>query len=344
MQASLTSLAIALLLSISGVSAAQNDVDKFKALLKEGDHAAVIDHIEKIPEKSMAHYELLVSAYARVDLDDAETAAEQAIASFPDKFEVYLQHASIMGAQASDSILSAMSYAKKAKKSLIKAVELAPDNVTTLSALMTFYVAAPSIAGGDMEEAKKLVATIKQIDPVEGQFNEVRYLRSNDKADDAAAILLELSQVDNAELRAFYQLGSLYSAQEDYDKAVGYFQKASEMSIAKPDNNADQDSIDEYESLLWQQAYATYSIGRTAIDSKVHDEQGIVALRRFLTILKNAEFSTNNLPSTDWTRLRLTELQLNIGDAQGAQKTFDAINMENDKNFKKIYKKLKRKL
>lgn len=344
MQTPLTSLTIALLLSISGVSIAQNDVDKFKALLKEGDHTAVIDQIEKIPEKSMEHFELLVSAYAREDLDDAETAAEQAIASFPDQYEVYLQHASIMGAQASDSILSAMSYAKKAKKSLIKAVELAPDNVTTLSALMTFYIAAPSIAGGDMQEAEKLVEKIKQIDPVEGKFNEVRYLRSNDKTDDAAAILLELSQVDTAKLRAFHQLGNLYSAQEDYDKAVSYFQQASTASIAEPNADADQESIDEYESLLWQQAYATYSIGRTAIDSKAHDEQGILALQRFLSIVEDAEFSTNNLPSTNWTRLRLTELQLNMGDVQGAQKTFDAIDMENDKNFKKIYKKLKRKL
>ncbi len=337
-----------LLLSSAVTSVADSDVESLQSLLNKGDYASVISQIKDIDKKTIEHFQLLIAAYAEKDLDDAEDAAEQAIEAFPNEYEVYLQHASIMGAQASDSVFSALGYAKKALNSLNKAVELAPENATTLSALMTFYIAAPSIAGGDLEEAQKLVLRIKEVDPTEGQFAEARFLRSDDKPEEAEALLLELAQDSNAEshasFRAFRELGNLYSAQEDYDKAITYLQKASDVEIAKPPLDADEEASDEYESMLSQQAYATYAIGRTAIESKSHNQEGVAALTRYISIIENAQYSIAGLPSADWAKLRMTELQLNMDDGEGATATFDSIEVENDKNFEKIYKKLKRKL
>jgi hypothetical protein len=86
--------------------------------------------------KHALHYELYVSSLTRIDLDDAEEAAEQVIVAFSDNPGMYLMHASVMGSQASDSIFGALGYAKKALHSLNRAVELEPGDPRYLNVVL----------------------------------------------------------------------------------------------------------------------------------------------------------------------------------------------------------------
>ncbi len=51
------------------------------------------------------------------------------------------------------SIFTGMKYAGKVKSEFVRAVELEPDNVIYRTGLMRYYIQAPSIAGGSVEQS-----------------------------------------------------------------------------------------------------------------------------------------------------------------------------------------------
>lgn len=124
-------------------TASADDVETLKAYFKQGDYNYVVESLEAVEGKSPEQHNMLISSLMNIDLDDAEEAAEQFVQDYSDNYKAYHTHASVMGAQASSSIFSALGYAKKAKKSLEKAVEIAPEEVAVYQALMQFHLMAP---------------------------------------------------------------------------------------------------------------------------------------------------------------------------------------------------------
>ena len=97
------------------------------------------------------------------DADDAETLIEQALATSPDDAELQFWCGRVMGVQAQQAFLSALSYAKRSLACFQQAVALAPDKVDYRIGLMRFYLGAPSFAGVVPELAWFLVDAIKVI-------------------------------------------------------------------------------------------------------------------------------------------------------------------------------------
>jgi len=229
----------------------------------------------------------------RDDLDEAEDLIEAAAERAPNNAEIQFQRGITMGAQAGNSIFSALGYAKKSKQSFLKAVELDPESVTYRQGLMGFYLAAPGIAGGDQELALAQVEEIKALDPRSGVVAELDYLKATDQPEafeQALATALE----DFAALPDFYFLAGLAAQQQkEYQQAHELFtQGANQKAVDERSENA--------------RLSALYQIGRTAVYSQKNLAEGVAAMQRYL------EENPNNpsLPSRDWGKFRLAQIHM----------------------------------
>ena len=228
------------------VASTSIDVTALKAFFKEGDFARVIDALDDVQNKSPEQHNMLISALMNTDLDDAEEAAEQFLQAYSDDYRAYHTHASVMGAQASSSIFSALGYAKKAKKSLEMAVKIAPENIEVYQALMQFHLMAPSIAGGDMDEAMNLAQQIAALDKTEGQFAIARVYLEDEKESEAKAIFASLIEDEQTQIRARVELGSFYLSDEQYASSFDILSPLSELEITEV-TKAENDAWEMYQ-------------------------------------------------------------------------------------------------
>lgn len=188
-----TSLLLGLSLLIPVLGASATDLDTAKNLYAKGEYQQSLNILEKLPKRPETYAAMLINL-RQVDIDKAEELSDQAIATFNDDPELYLLRASIMGTQAQNSIFSALGYAEKALNSYKKAAELAPDSVKYQNALMMFYLAAPSIAGGDKELGLKQVERIQALDKIEGQIALTRYYQMTDQSELFKTVIVDAMQ------------------------------------------------------------------------------------------------------------------------------------------------------
>ena len=318
-----------------------NEEMLLKGYFKQGEFSRIVDTLAPIKSKTPQQYSMLVSSLMNIDLDDAEEAAEQFIDAHSDNYKAYHMHASVMGAQASSSIFSALGYAKKAKESLETAVNIAPDNIEVYQALMQFHMMAPSIAGGDMEEAALLAQKISDLNEVDGQFAFARLYLQGDKQTEAKALYASLIENDNTQIRARMELGSFYLSEEEYAASYDVLAPLAVLKLPSVSKSSDEawESYQENKSTLM---YGQYRIGHLAVESGDYTKAGIDALEGYLTEYAVADIDTEGLPSINWAQLRLAELYLNADKIDEAQRVVNELGEESDKRFVKILKKIKK--
>lgn len=338
-------IALAATISLFSLHAAANDtsLSTLQAHFSDGDYTFVIDSLEEKSAKSTKEYNLLISALMNEDLDDAEEVAEQFIEAHRNDYRAYHMHASVMGAQASSSIFSALGYAEKAKTSLEKAVTIAPDKVEVYQALMQFHMAAPSIAGGDTEEAKKLIDKIAGIDATEGLFSRAYFLMSEGEKEKAVDIYKTLAESDNEKARALSDLGNHYLQDEDYKNAFETLMPFMTMNIAEVTDKTSSE-WDAYERDVFNVLYGQYRLGLAAVKSGEQAQIGIRALTQYLEAVKVTNIDTADLPSTNWANLRLAELLMNNNQVAEANDALMSINSSNSERFNKILKGVRKSL
>ncbi|GGW75792.1 tetratricopeptide repeat protein [Alteromonas halophila] len=330
-------------LSVSAYSAESVSIDVLKSHFADGDFDAIISALDAKPQKSPEAYNLLISALMNKDLDDAEEQADKFVAAYPDDYRAYHIHASVMGAQASDSIFSALGYAKKARQSLEKAVDIAPDKIDVYQALMQFHLAAPSIAGGDMDEARRLVDKIATMDATEGQFASARFHMAQDNTEKATELYLTLAAQDDSRAQALFELGRHYVADERYQQA---FETLSPLMSFQPEQMeaADTPQWQAHQRTVHHYLYGKYYLGLAAVKSGNNTQAGIEALSQYRRELAATNIDTANLPSHDWAALRLAELLINNKQYEDAQTTLNTIEPGQDDRFNSIFKGLKKKV
>ncbi|MCP4235613.1 MAG: hypothetical protein GY770_18860 [Aestuariibacter sp.] len=310
---------------------------------KQGDYEFVISALEDTSSKTPEQYNMLISALMNTDLDDAEEVAEEFIARYKDDYRAYHTHASVMGAQASSSIFSALGYAEKAKHSLEAAITVAPEEVKVYQALMQFHLMAPSIAGGDMEEAEKLADKIGTLDALEGQFAKAKFYLEDEQTEKASAIYATLSQQDETKIRASYELGSFYLSDERYEDAFNALSALLTASVVSVEDT-ESEAWEAYEKNKSNLLYGKYRLGQLAVESGDYTQSGITALEQYIEEYNATNIETTHLPSMNWAHLRLAELRLNANDVEQAKNALASIQGEEDKRFAKILKGLKKQL
>jgi len=327
----------------SAVQTQSTQMEALKQRFNKGEFSHIVDVLEPLNNKTPGQYNMLISALMNIDLDDAEEAAENYINEHSNNFKAYHMHANVMGAQASSSIFSALGYAKKAKKSLEKATEIAPDNVEVYQALMQFHMMAPSIAGGDMDEAALLAQKITELDEVDGQFAFARLYLEDDKEKEAKALFASLIENESTQIRARMELGSFYLSDEQFAASYDTLAPLADIQLA-PVPKADTEAWESYQESKSTLMYGTYRLGQLAVESGNYTDAGISALEGYLQEYASTDIDTENLPSPNWAQLRLAELLLNANNIDEAQRVVNSLAAENDERFAKILKKIKKAL
>lgn len=313
--------------------------EALKQSFERGEFSKIVETLQPLKNKTPKQYNMLISALMNTDLDEAEEAAEDFIHVHGNNFKAYHMHASVMGAQASSSIFSALGYAKKAKKSLEKAVEIAPDNIAVYQALMQFHLMAPSIAGGDMDEAVKLTQKIAELDATEGQFALARVYLEDGKEVEAKAVFEKLIEDETTQIRGRVELGSFYLGDKQYASSYDILIPLADVEIAEVEKK-ESEAWEAYQETKSNLLYGKYRLGQVAVESGKYTTVGINALEGYLEDYANTNIDRESLPSTKWAQLRLAELYLNANRIDEAQRMVNLLSGEHDERFSKILKKI----
>lgn len=313
--------------------------EALKQSFERGEFSKIVETLQPLKNKTPKQYNMLISALMNTDLDEAEEAAGDFIHVHGNNFKAYHMHASVMGAQASSSIFSALGYAKKAKKSLEKAVEIAPDNIAVYQALMQFHLMAPSIAGGDMDEAVKLTQKIAELDATEGQFALARVYLEDGKETEAKAVFEKLIEDETTQIRGRVELGSFYLGDKQYASSYDILTPLADVEIAEVEKK-ESEAWEAYQETKSNLLYGKYRLGQVAVESGKYTTVGINALEGYLEDYANTNIDRESLPSTKWAQLRLAELYLNANRIDEAQRMVNLLDGEHDERFSKILKKI----
>ncbi|MEM0955156.1 MAG: hypothetical protein AAGI24_13520 [Pseudomonadota bacterium] len=308
----------ALVLSSLGTTALAS-VEQANTFLAVGDVDAAIETLEKQPKEAGAAL-LLAKIYLSFDADEAEDWIDSALKASPDDADVQFVYARVMVAQAQGSVFSALKYAKKARKAMTRAVELAPENITYLKFLMNFYLFAPSIAGGDTDKARELAEQLRGLDDVEGLLADFSIAQRQEDEVKQAAVLAEALKTHAGDSRVHTLAGFRQMQDEDYGAAFEQFLLA---------------TAEEASTEPQQMSYLTaiYQQGRAADIGGIHVEAGIQALEQYLTL---APYHYD-LPSRDWASYRLANLLAVNGEKARAETIYASLkNTHNEKLRKEL--------
>ncbi len=160
--------------------------------------------------------------------------------------------------------LKQLGLAKKIKASTEHSLKLAPNHIGALEGLIQFHLQAPGIAGGDKDEARKLIARMMELKPVRGHVIMATLSTKEEKFAEAEAHINKALAIDPTNTKTLLAKGSGLGQQERYAEAIGVFETCLEH---EPEN---QD--------------CRYLIGKTAQVGKVEYEKGKAAFAQFIKI------------------------------------------------------------
>ena len=177
--------------------------------------------------------------------DDAEEQMEAAVAIAGGNAEYHFQLGALYGGQAQRaSVFSKLSYAGKLKEQFLKAVKLAPDTIRYRSALISYYLQAPGIAGGSVSKAREQAGEILARNLFEGRMalaGIAEYEKDNEAAERE---YLAAAAANPAAWRPHHRLGYLYLRLNRADDAVAQF--ALYVKLAPNDPNGHDSLADAY--------------------------------------------------------------------------------------------------
>lgn len=257
----------------------------------------------------------------QTDIDLSEKLIEKALEKSPQNAEVHFICGRIMGRQAGNTIFSALSYAKKSLRCLKQAVALHPENTSYRMGLISFYLGAPGIAGGDEQLAWQEVQTITQLNALQGALAKLTYYRETEQTE-LYQKLIEQSRKDYPEHAEFhYRHGLLLQQSKQYSEAFTAFYTATD---------AQQDENGTY------RLNAFYQIGRTALFSEQQMDDGINALNYYL----QQALDSADLPDKFWAHFRLAQLHKLTNDNHKMQQHLALASNTKDKELQREIRKL----
>ena len=180
----LAAVSIVCTLVVSAAAAADADI---RALIDNGHwkqgRAALEPRVKANPNDADAAALLARVRQTYGQLDAALPLAETAVRLNPNNAEYHWTLAWIVGQQAQKaSIFRQLGLAKRFRHEAEAAIAFDPKHIDARMGLISFYVQAPGIAGGDKKKAEQIAADVAQVDPAWGFIARARFLRET-KAD-----------------------------------------------------------------------------------------------------------------------------------------------------------------
>ncbi len=299
-----TTFLLSLLMSalLSGAVAAETDLSPYQPLLERQQYRKLQQQLSAVPDFAsqpqlqLLHYKTMLS----LGEDEAlEPLLEAQRKQYPADAELfYLSAANKFNLAQAGSLFSAPGRAKAGLALLQQAIALQPDEIKYQQALVSFYAAAPGIAGGDIDEAHKVAEAIAKKDGVQGVLAKAKVLQQDDvkKALQLLKTAIE-QQPQQAELLQSY--ATLLSQDKQHQQASNYHQQAAAL-FTEPGK--------QYESL--------YQVGRLVAVEGIEPDKGAQALSRFIEFFRDSDH-----PSYAWALLRLAQIQLKSQNKAAAEQT-----------------------
>lgn len=295
-----TTLTLIAVLLLAPLHAKQPDLP-MQSLLDHAKYTEVIQKAQAEPDY-LTNPRIIESQatamYMAGKYDDADALLSDALKKFPQDgnlHQVAAMNKFSLAQQA--SIFSAGGLAKEGRDLLKKAVALSPDQPSMMLDLIGFYVQAPSIAGGDVTEAKKLLIELQAKDAVLAAIGQSMVLLADDKNQEALTLLDEQLKQQPNNGRLLGQKASIQAADEHYSDAVTSYQQAAQ--------HAESDSA-KYSYL--------YQIGRLTAKNQLEPTVGQQALTQFIDYYQGSEHQ-----QLAWAKLRLAQIYLQQKDKANAQ-------------------------
>jgi tetratricopeptide (TPR) repeat protein len=138
------------------------------------------------PKDDQFHYWTGRIQYQKGDVEAALVSFEKAAKAKSGVSEYHLWTGRAAGGAAQKaSVFRQPGLAKQCKNEFEKAVQLDPKSVDARVDLIGYYLQAPGIMGGSVENAEKTAAEVEKLDPWQGVFARIRV---ENKKENAAAV------------------------------------------------------------------------------------------------------------------------------------------------------------
>lgn len=248
---------------------------------------------------------------------DAEEPLESAVSIAPNNAEAHFQLGRVYGQQALEAnVLKQAGLAKKTRNHFERAVALDPNHLGAREGLVSYYLQAPAIMGGDLDKAKQQAAAIGRIDRMAGFRQSARIHAHQEDWAGAEAVWNDAVRAFPDRTEPLNGLGFFHQGRKEWSGAFSAFDAAQKLD---PD---DQTSL--------------YQIGRTAMLSGQQLDRGLAALNRYVTMTPGP-----NQPPLKWAWLRIGEIQIQRKDMAAARTAIQK-SLEIDPQFKEAKEALKR--
>ena len=197
---------------------------KVEALIRGGHwkraRAILEPQVKTHPDDPRICYLLAQVNFAFKDLDGARALAQHAVDLDGKDSNYHLQLGKTLGEMAARaSLLSAASLAGKFRKEVEVAIELDPNNVDALDAMMQFKFQAPGIMGGSKDEANSLADKITQLNATEGYLSHAELAGLEKNPAKVEGYLLKAVHANPRNYDARAELAKFYSRSHKYEEA-----------------------------------------------------------------------------------------------------------------------------
>ncbi len=258
------SLVFAFLIFLSHMQAETSPLDQARSLVAQRtspDEAKSLlaKAIASDPKNAEAHFLLGEILYAFADYQQASEQAQKALALDDTKSDYHLLLGNALsGLVDSAGVFKKMSLGRQMKAEFERAVSLDPKSIPARTALLEFYVQAPSIAGGSSDKALEQAKQISALDPVEGHYAMAVFYRDQKKFAQAEDEYKAAITADPKRAKSYAQLAFVYVQEKKDPEAPPAFRHAFELDanylpgcfgVARSDLLSGQ-SLDEAERLF----------------------------------------------------------------------------------------------
>lgn len=208
-----------LLLFCIGIPA-QSAVDSAKKLFNAGQFkdAEIVLRAEvaKNPNDPALHYWLAKCAFELYDDDLAFSSAERAVNLDPKNAEYHYFLGTTAGYKAEHSNwFSGLSLARKTQHEFLTAVQLNPDMLEAQRDLISFYIAAPGIAGGGDDKAQAQITQLDVVHVVSARLARLELYENRKKWTEAENEAKSVLAARPKQLKTFLEVAEFYQNREN---------------------------------------------------------------------------------------------------------------------------------
>ncbi len=185
------------------------------------------DAVARDPKEGRLHLALCRAARLLGDASAAVSFGERATTLLPRDSEAHRQCAKALAElMRIEGVFSALKHLGRYKELMQKAVELDPDNVEAEVERIGFLVFAPSIVGGDAEEAARRAEALAAREPRHGGLMQALALAQDDRVDEARALCEELLEDNPDDQTLHLTLARLLHEEGEVDAALPHYEAA----------------------------------------------------------------------------------------------------------------------